>query len=317
MRRPLFLIAVIALFAVLVVGNASAMPPGIDSRTADFSPLPHQPLFSTDADVFLGQKTRRISGGGRVWSNLYYGDTRLKPKGEDLIKPSFYGIQLGYDANKSHGVYSSYFFNVNQSKVDTSDFSSVIDNYMIGYGKFIYLSVCHFTFTGSIGYDNYKIDGGENKGDGLQTNLFSEFGLDLLLGQWAFKPFYALQYDFLYHGNLGERTHWNRHGLTQLFGSRLNWKPTHALELQSRVIWVHEMLDNPPPFYHMRFSPVAGVNSPAIMYYEGNTGRDWAWFGIGGKFECVFNVYLFLDYDLLLNERHTTHLGSAGVCFGW
>ena len=316
--RPLCsLIAVTALCSVLAAGNASAIPPGIESQTAEFSLLPHQPIFSTNTELFLGQKTRRRSGGGRAWTNIYYGDTRLEPKDGDLIKPNFYGIQLGFDASKNHGVYSSYFFNVNQSKVNTSDFSSVVDTYMLGYGKFIYLSVCHFTFVGSAGYDQYKLDGGENKGDGLQTNFFGEFGLDLLFGPWAFKPFYALQHDFLYHGNLGERTHWNRHGLTQLFGTRLNWKPIESLELQSRAVWVHEMLDNPPPFYHMRFSPVAGIHSPAIMYYEGNTGRDWAWFGIGGKLECIFNVYLFLDYDILLNERHITHLGSAGLCFGW
>jgi uncharacterized protein with beta-barrel porin domain len=176
--------------------------------------------------------------------------------------------------------------------------------------------MCHFTFTGSMGYDRHEISsGGANKGDGMQANSFGEFGLDFMLGKWGFKPFYALQYDFLYHGNVGDVVgDWNGHGLNQLFGMRTNWKIMEMLELQSRATWVHEMLDKPPPFFHARFSPVHGTNSPAIMFYKGNTGRDWAWLGFGAKFEGISNIYLFFDYDVLLNERHVTHLGSVGLC---
>ena len=278
-----------------------------------------QPLFSTDLDVFLGQYTRRRGGGGRAWTNLYYGDTRLKPKDEDRINPSFYGLQVGFDIKRPRGIDSTFFFNINQSKTGFSEGRSTIDNYLLGYGKFLYLSMVHLAFTGSIGYDRYTIsDGDISRGNGLQTNLFGEFGLNIPLGQWAIKPFYALQYDFLYHGNIGQkRRDWNGHGLQQLLGWRLNWLPIHNLEFQSRVVWVREMLRNPPPFYHMRFSQVHGINTPAIMFYEGNTGRDWAWLGIGGRLECAPDVYLFLDYDVLLNKRHVTHLGSLGFLLGW
>jgi hypothetical protein len=282
-------------------------------------------IFSTDMDIFLGQKRRRHSGGGgggRVWANLYYGDTKLKPKEGGTIKPDFYGFQLGFDVAKRHGVYSTFFANVNQSKTKFGGTTSKIDNFLLGYGKFIYLSMCHFTFTGSLGYDRYEVSANNTAlGDGLQTNFFGEFGLDFPLGKWGIKPFYALQYDFLYHGNIGHTPvvidDWNGHGLNQLFGMRLSWKVTDMLELQSRAVWVHEMLDNPPPFFRSRFSPVSGTNTPAIMFYKGDTGRDWAWLGIGGKFEGLYNLYLFFDYDALLNERHITHLGSIGLCLGW
>jgi uncharacterized protein with beta-barrel porin domain len=179
--------------------------------------------------------------------------------------------------------------------------------------------LCLFTFTGSIAYDRYEVSAwGNHTGSGLQTNFFGEFGLDFKLAQWGFKPFYALQYDFLYHGNLGDSAFrdWNGHGLNQLAGLRINWRVMEMLELQSRVVWVHEMLDNPPPFYRARFSPVHGTSTPAIMYYNGNTGRDWVWLGIGGKVE-ILSIYLFCDYDILLNKRHVTHLGSLGLCLGW
>ena len=313
---------------LLVLVLFSSVVPVLADEKDDFSLLPDRPIFSTDVDLFLGQKSRRCSGGGRVWANIYYGDATLKPKEGGQIDPNFYGFHVGFDIAKSHGMYSTFFVNANQSKAKFSRSildggSSTIDNYLFGYGKFIYLSMCHFTFTTSLGYDRYTVsaEGNKGTGDGLQSNFFGEFGLDFLLGKWGIKPFYAMQYDFLYHGDLGKSpvlvNDWNGHGLNQLAGLRLTWKVTNMLELQSRAVWVHEMLDNPPPFYHARFSPVQGTNTPAILYYEGNTGRDWAWLGLGGKLEGVYNVYLFFDYDLLLNERHITHLGSLGLCLGW
>ncbi|MDR0326754.1 MAG: autotransporter outer membrane beta-barrel domain-containing protein [Planctomycetaceae bacterium] len=324
MSRIFTFFAVFALFSVLTAEKVSATSLESDDGKENTSLFPDRPVFSTDVDTFLGQSRRRRGGGGggRVWSNLYYGDTTLKPKESEKTNPRFYGLQLGFDVAKSHGIYSTFFLHVNQSKTKFAGNSSSIDNYLLGYGKFIYLSMCHFTFTGSLGYDRYEVSNGKAaQGDGLQTNFFGEFGLDFLFGKWGIKPFYALQYDFLYHGNIGHSpvlvNDWNGHGLNQLFGLRLSWKMTDSLEWQCRSVWVHEMLDNPPPFYHARFSPVHGTNTPAIMFYGGNTGRDWAWLGIGGKFEGVYNVYLFFDYDAILNERHVTHLGSIGLCLGW
>ena len=329
--RYVFACLTVLLFCVLSASQVSAAPLESVGQEADFSLLPNRPMFSTefsaaDVDVFLGQTKRRRTGGGRAWANAYYADTTLKPKEGGKIDPSLYGFQVGFDLAKSHGNFSTFFFNINQSKVKFGERfgggSSTTDNYLLGYGKFFYWQMCHFAFTGCVGYDRYDVTRiNTGTGDGLQMNFFGEFGLDFILDKWAIKPFYALQYDFLYHGRIGESPalygDWNGHGLQQLFGVRVNWKPIHILELQSRAIWVHELLDNPPPFYRVRFSPMHGINTPIVMFHEGNTGRDWAWLGVGAKIECAFNVYLFVDYDALLNERHMTHLASLGLCLGW
>jgi len=330
-----YIFASIAVFlcCVLTAGEVSATPPkivplGSVGNEINFSVLPNQPMFSADVDFFLGQqRRRRVGGGGRVWANVYYGDTTLKPKEGGRIDPRFYGLQVGFDLGRSHGVFSTFFLNVNQSRVkfgeDFGGGSSKIDNILLGYGRFIHFSMSHFVFAGSIGYDRYEVSRlNTGKGDGLQMNFFGEFGLNLTLGQWAIKPFYALQYDFLYHGRIGSssdslHSDWNGHGLQQLMGLRLNWRPMPILKLQSRSVWVHEFLDNPPPFYRARFSSVYGISTPAIMFHRGSTGRDWAWLGIGARLEPVFRIYLFLDYDVLINERHVTHVGSLGLCLGW
>jgi len=326
MSRLFPFITVFALFAVLAASELSAAPPDFRGlRSAPSSALWESSpvLFSASADteLYLGQKRRRRGGGGRLWSNLYYGDTTLKPKNQDTVHPNFYGLQLGLDIPRGGGIYSRCFLGINQSKIKFAEATSTIDNFILGTGRLLYFELCYFAFTGSVGYDRYAISqDGTSKGDGLQTNFFGEFGFSFPLGQWAFKPFYALQYDFLYHGNIGNdpvvQRDWNGHGLTQLFGLRLNWTPIQRLELQSRAVWIHEMLDKPPPFYHMHFSPGHGVKTPAIMFYEGNVGRDWAWFGIGGKLDCAL-VHLFADYDIVFNGRQTTHLGSVGLLLGW
>ena len=322
MRHIFLFTTIFILFSTFTAENTSAAPLGWENDETEFSLLPNQPMFSTDVDIFLGQKKRR--GGGRVWGNLYYGDTTLKPIEGYKIKPNFYGFQLGLEIPNGHGVRSVLFFNLNESKTDFADANSKIDNYLLGYGKLIFRGMCHFAFVGNIAYDKYEVSAARRTatGDGLQTNLFGEFGLDFMLGQWGIKPFYALQYDFLYHGNIGERStvlvsDWNGHGLQQLVGTRLIWNATSMLELQGRAVWVHEMLDNPPPFYHARFSPGEGTRTPAMMFFNGDTGRDWAWLGIGAKLKGILSGYLYCDYDVLFNKRHVTHLGSLGICLGW
>ncbi|MDR3197919.1 MAG: autotransporter outer membrane beta-barrel domain-containing protein [Planctomycetaceae bacterium] len=332
--------AILAVAGLLVLlQHAAATPsnspffqlpnPAPNSKTEESFDQPFdRPLFSADTDFWLGQKQRRRGNGGRVWANLYYGDTTLKPKDTNSkIKPDLYGFQLGLDVIQSHGVYNTFFGNFNQSKIKyPNQTNSKNENYLFGFGKYLYLSGCHFGGTASAGYDRYKIANPASpvnaKGQGLQCNLFGEFGIDFILGKWGFKPFYALQYDFLYHGRIGEadapvQGDWNGHGLNQLLGIRINWKFLDSLELQTRFTWIHEMLDNPPVYYHARFSAVHGTSTPAILFHEGNIGRDWAWIGCGLKFEGVYNIFLFLDYDLTVNARHITHLANLGLCFGW
>jgi outer membrane autotransporter protein len=287
-----------------------------------------RPFFSTDVEFYLGQKQRRRGEGGRFWTNLYYADTSLKPKDTGYkIKPELYGLQLGFEFVQTHGVYLTLFGNFNQSDTKFgSRARAKTDNYLFGIGKYVYLSGCHFGGTASIGYDQYKVQDQlfdvHSKGSGMQLNLFGEFGIDFIFGKWGLKPFYALQYDFLYHGRIGEpetvfQGDWNGHGLIQLMGLRINWKLFEMMEIQARAAWVHELLDKPPQFYHARFSAVQGTATPAVFFYDGNIGRDWAWLGFGLKFEAIYNAFLFLDYDLTMNERHTTHLANLGICFGW
>lgn len=298
-----------------------------------------EPSFDSDAssanlDTCLGQFRFQRSGDCRIWSNLYVGGSRLTPSDDDaVIRPNNMGAQIGIDLEKSHKVWHTLFYNYNQNYLTANRSfldptgaypfrSSVINTHLIGTGYYIYRAQCHLGIQGSLGYDHYKINRKNTKateGNGFQSNIFGEFGLDFIFGRFGVKPFYALQYDFLYHGDLGKgakqfQGDWNGHSLVNQVGLRTNWKATDNMELQLRTVWLHELLDNPPPFYNNRFSAVRGITTPAVFYYHGNTGRDWAWLGLGLKFKVFHRAFLFFDYDVTINERHTTHFGNFGIC---
>jgi outer membrane autotransporter protein len=296
-------------------------------KAADFQEpvFANKPMFSVDTDLYLGQKKRRRGNGGRVWANLYYAGTVLHPRDTAKISPETYGVQIGFDAVRQHGIYSTFFANIQQNNIESSIFDSKVENYLFGYGKYFYLRSCHFGYLASLGYDEYKVYAEDEhlRGSGLQANAFGEFGIDILLGTWAFKPFYDLQYSFLYHGRIGEADAAEKiidqhgHSFSQHFGMRTNWKPLDNFEFQLRTTWIHEYLNQPQPFYNLHFSAIQGTMTPAVMFFDGYTGRDWAWLGLGLKLECDFNVYVFADYDVLVNAYHTTHLVNLGLCFGW
>jgi outer membrane autotransporter protein len=285
-------------------------------------------LDTIDYSTILAQSKRGT--GGCLWSNLYYSDTKLKPKNSPTkIKPEDYGIQIGLDVLTDHEVYSTFTFNVNEAKIKFGNqFKSTNDNFLFGYGKIYHWQVAHVGLGASVGYDQYRISStGQNfDGQGLQSRLDGEFGLSFIFKRWEIKPFYAMQYNFVYHGKIDSAANnvafsdWNGHGLTQLIGLRLNWKPIeNTLLLQSRITWIHELLNNPPPFYSSYFSSVKGkgATTPSIYFFDGNIGRDWVWIGLGLKWSFWHQRSLFIDYDIALNERQTTHLINLGLCFGW
>lgn len=278
-------------------------------------------FFAPDSDLYLG----RNRSSGRVWSNLYFGAGKLEPKQVDYdVKPSLFGVQLGFDVVDVNDKYSTFFFNYTRSSTKFGgEAKSIIENYSFGYGKYQFWKFCHLGGVASISYDKYGLRADERgSGKGMQTNFYGEFGIDISLGQFAIKPFYALQYDFLYHGRIGNKkdpilSDQHEHSLPQLFGVKFNWKAHETAEFKFRTVWVHELLDEIPSMFHARFSPVQGTMTPAVFFYEGKNGRDWAWLGLTLQWNPNYSLYVFFDYDVMLNEYHMMHIGNLGLCLSW
>jgi outer membrane autotransporter protein len=280
-----------------------------------------------DYETFLAQSKR--NKGGCLWGNLYYSNTTLEPKNSSTkIKPDDFGFQIGLDVLTAHEVYSTFILNINESKTKFhNNTKSTIDNIFFSYVKVYHWQVAHAGFGAGVGYDRYSLSsqGHKTSGNGLQTRLDGELGLSFIFKWWEIKPFYALQYDFLYHGKINSSSNyfagdWNGHSLKQFLGIRLNWKPLeNVLLFQSRITWVHELLDDTPQFYALHFSSIKGkgASTPSIFFFDGNIGRDWVWVGFGVKWSLLYQRSLFVDYDAMVNSRQVTHLVNLGLCLGW
>ncbi len=275
--------------------------------------------------VFRGQKT----DNGRLWTSFYYSGSALEPKDADVkIRPDLYGFQLGLDIPKTKTVCSNYFMNIGRSNTDfDSDARSKVNHYQFGFGKRIDWGMGYIGYTSSLTYDDYKIrdriSNKQHSGDGLQANISGEAALCWGGDTWKFRPFYGLQYDFLYHGRLGKAgsafmSDSNDHSLQQFIGLRFTKSFFYSIDWQLRASWVHQMLGHTPPFFSTRFSSISatGVPTPAVPFFGGDVGRDWAWLGTGVQFD-FHHWYLFFDYDLLVNGRQNSHIASMLICLTW
>lgn len=331
-------LGVLAFFAnTALSATPSASTQSLSSLFGEKSGRSFEPVFEsgqskgTSVDfgidpVYRGQKT----DNGRFWTNFFYSGSSLKPKGEGRkIKPDLYGFQLGLDIPRSASICSIYFLNIGRSNTDfEKDARSKIGHYQLGFGKRIdWGRRAYVGYTGSLTYDDYKIrdrlSNRQYSGDGVQANLSGEAALCWNGAEWSFRPFYALQYDFLYHGRLGKAGSAilgdsNDHSLQQYMGLRFTKNFQHTIDWQIRASWVHQMLKHTPPFTSSRFSSISGtsVPTPAVPFFDGNIGRDWAWLGTGVCFD-FYNWYLFLDYDLMINGRQNSHVASLFICLTW
>jgi uncharacterized protein with beta-barrel porin domain len=73
---------------------------------------------------------------------------------------------------------------------------------------------------------------------------------------------------------------------------------------------MHEFLDTRSGFETF-FSSVGG--GPAFSVNGVGLGRDWALLGVGLNSELGSGWSAYADYDLMINDRQTFHIGSGGV----
>ncbi len=279
--------------------------------------------------LIRGQST----DAGRFWTDFYYAGSSLKPKeGGVKIRPDQFGVQLGFDLPKTEYSWRTFFLSIGQSNTEIGNIAdSEVNHFQFGLGKRLEWNVAkqggYVGYTASLTYDDYKIrdmfTNVSHSGSGLQANASGEAAVCWGNDQWKIRPFYGLQYDFLYHGRIGEEgsailSDESEHSLQQMLGVRLSRNFFYTFDIQVRASWVHQYLGDTPAFFTNRFSSISGTSipTPAVPFYGGDVGRDWAWIGTGVQFD-FYNWFLFFDYDLLLNERQTSHVGSMMLCLTW
>ncbi len=268
--------------------------------------------------------------GLRLWGAGYYDHSKIEPEYGAPMKSDMYGLFFGIEFKRSGGsvlgVY--YHYGSEDTEWENSVLNGDVKHHQFGLTFQKSLPMSHILINANGGTDKYalRFDGLEElKPDGYQANLYPEFGFDIPLGKMiGFKPFAALHYHYLHHDEFFSEfdpdtglEEADYHGLNNLLGLRTNLMLGGGFfTFQARASWVHEYLKESPTSLSY-FGSVPGQFTPIRCNLEGDTARDWAWFGVGAKLGLGDHLRLFADYDLTLNARQTSQTVSCCLCLGW
>jgi len=191
------------------------------------------------------------------------------------------------------------------------------------------LSIGGFEFAGYESRRRISFAGETANGntDGWKGYYYTEQGSTYGNALLAVQPFAGLQYIYVRQNGFTETgaaaanlavPGINTHSLRSVLGSRLfseqaQWRGRYFAP-QFRALWLHEFLETETSFSTF-FSEVGGGSSFEINGL--GMGRDWAVLGTGVKCDLTGNWSTYADYDLMLNDQTTFHIGSGGVQYLW
>ena len=273
--------------------------------------------------------------GLRIWGGLYRDNTKIKPEYAFPMNSEMTGFLGGLEfKRKSGSVFGLYYHYASETtkwKSGLFDLAEPVDgdakHHLIGLTYHKSLPLSHILLNINGGLDRYglRFEGEEElKPKGYQASVYPQFGIDFPLGKMiGLKPYIALHYHYLQHDGIFPELYpdiglekADYHGLNNLLGLRLNFMfGGGSMTLQGRASWVHEYFDKTPTSLSY-FGSIPGQFTPIRCNFDGNTARDWAWFGIGAKLGYGI-IRLFADYDLTVNVRQTSHTVSCCLCLAW
>ena len=230
------------------------------------------------------------------------------------------------------GFYGGYLYNYlgtnanESSQVNGGTFGGY---HVLRHGNQYVLSLGGFEFDGYESRRRISFAGetAEGDADGWKGYYYTEQGATFGDRRLSLQPFGGLQYIYVRQNGFTETgaaaanlavPGINTHSLRSVLGSRLFSQQAQLANRyfapQLRALWLHEFLETETGFSTF-FSEVGGGNSFAINGL--GMGRDWAVLGGGVNCDLSCNWSIYADYDLMLNDQTTFHIGSGGVQYLW
>jgi autotransporter-associated beta strand protein len=167
----------------------------------------------------------------------------------------------------------------------------------------------------------------QGDGDGWKGYSYVERGMTFGARRLALQPFAAAQYVYNRQNGFTETgaaaanldvLGINTHSLRSVVGSRLfGTGVSHsgrAVRPELRALWLHEFLETGNEF-NTSFNEVGGALSFTVNGL--GLGRDWALLGAGLNCDLGAGWIAYADYDVLVNDRQTFHVGAGGVQYAW
>ncbi|MBN1911063.1 MAG: autotransporter domain-containing protein [Pirellulales bacterium] len=257
------------------------------------------------------------------------------------VNTSVGGLVTGIDRLLSADTRLGFFYGYGHvsGNFDALQSISRIENHFFGVYLTRRMDDWYWLNTFGMGYDAYRsrrrvavgplVESGLATNDGWQSLVYCELGRDLPWRRAILQPYFGLEYVYLRQNALTEngvvapntalamnpivdqalRTH---------LGGRISLQSSwhgYGSMTEFRAAWMHDMLDGAAPITAMRF---AGVPGGATFAVNGaDLARDWCWLGTGIQCQLSGNAKVFVDYDLLINDRQSLHTGSGGLVVLW
>lgn len=249
------------------------------------------------------------------------------------------GLLVGLDRTLACDTRAGLFYAYGRSSADLASLRAGIntDNHLWGGYLTREWLRSYVLAVGGVGYDQYdsrRIVGTDTFAESFRSNhggwqglVYGEYGLNLQTCALAVQPYFGLRYVHLRQEGFTERPT----GLTTLavepvdldslrtqLGLRAGFRRPcgggQAL-LEGRAAWVHELLDQTAAIYYASLAAAPGAGSFAAQGVD--LGRDFAWLGVGLGWQITETLQIRGDYDLMFNDLHTLHTGSAAIVFQW
>ena len=262
----------------------------------------------------------------QVFGAYYIGSGEINPKNSPFsIDNDLNGAQLGINLGLGSAFLATFYYNFNRGEIYYDEKSNNSKTHLAGVGLRYNTNGFYFSLLGNYGLDSYDLvarNGRSVDYDGWQAGGSFETGYMMpTVGLFTLKPFGNWQYSYLKSDGFDRRAVALRNeslkydALFQTLGARID-VDLSLVNLQGRIGWVHQYLEG-SPINTFWFSRNPGTYTPTQCFYEGDSGRDFFWGGLGLKVSLFGLMAANIDYDILVNTYQTTHFASAGLLFSF
>lgn len=250
-----------------------------------------------------------------------------------------FGAYYGYQYNKLDSMYG---FHVNKKRDGIPKIGyTKTDEHQVGlYHQFGDEDVYSIGVI-NVGYARYntrrysqlynELDVLTAKHDTWNAGVAFERGMNFKMQPLTISPYAQIDYNYFNRPKFKEQTdlgdeytyalsvrHSDYHSLRGQVGARVAldlYPGDQRLRVVGNAAYVHEFLDG--IYGQTKVSFTGMPDLPQFNIYGNSLGRDWAILGLGGEWDPIPALNLFVRGDYILNKYTRNPGGSAGVKYRW
>ncbi|MGC3968861.1 MAG: autotransporter outer membrane beta-barrel domain-containing protein [Pirellulales bacterium] len=156
---------------------------------------------------------------------------------------------------------------------------------------------------------------------GWQTTQYTEFGMKEVGWPMDIEPFFGMQYVYIRQDGFTETgadslnmsvNSINVDSFRQLLGARFAYG-LGSFRPEARAIWLYDYLGTT----NVMTSTFTGAGGAGFQTQGVDLGRNWSVLGGGVTWSCTDRLSFAVNYDAMITDNSTFHMGSGSVQLYW